>query len=123
MITGMEIYLVIVEDRHADVEVHPYVSRDRAVQRAQGEIDGYYASRDREEGEENEGLTGPMERLGWIFFQRYGIEGDCVSVRVVTLDEQLSPGEAATQLVQLSEELGLYDDVPEDKGLWRGRSG
>lgn len=70
----MTIWIVIIEDRHADVDVLPFSSMPTAVQRARHEVPD---ARDVEEIE----LTEGMARDGWVLCLEYGLEGD--SVRVV----------------------------------------
>ena len=64
-------WIVLIEDRHCDIEAYPFSSKEQAVAAARD------AAPD-EAGEEP--LTGGMRRDGWVLYLPYGPEGDCVRV-------------------------------------------
>jgi hypothetical protein len=68
------IWITIIEDRHADVDVLPFSTMPAAIERAMREV------RDVRDMEEIE-LTDSMAADGWVLLIEYGLEGD--SVRVV----------------------------------------
>jgi hypothetical protein len=70
------LYVVIIEDRHSDVEVELYSDEIKAVERAK-EICQEYSN-----GPEdiNEYLTDDMKEEGWIYNATYSCESDGVSV-------------------------------------------
>lgn len=67
-----DIYIVITEDRHADVEVAPFADEAAAFAHAEDEVAGT-EDQDRE-------LTEEMRRRGWLWYCGYGTEGDCARV-------------------------------------------
>lgn len=70
-------WIVLVEDRHADVDALPFSSEERAV----------VAARDAAPDDaENEPLTDGMRKDGWVLYLPYGPEGDCVRVAKRTMD-------------------------------------
>lgn len=71
------IYIVIIEDRHTDVDVIPYEDPDFAVEWAKREV------RDRNSDPEDldEELNDEMIHDGWLYYGCYSTEGD--SIRVV----------------------------------------
>ena len=76
----MEIYLVITEDRHCDVDVEPFYNSDKAVTRA------------REIAQESTTRTEDYQESSmddWLFYATYSCEGD--SVHVVSVEMQDSP--------------------------------
>lgn len=75
------IYLVILEDRHIDVEVTPFRDRDAAIARAR-EIAAEESRSD--SSYEISELTPDMLDDGWLFHAVYSVEDD--SVRVVQRD-------------------------------------
>ena len=71
----MDIYIVILEDRHIDVEVTPFATAAEAIEEAKSQA--HEAGRFAEDYRENPELcTG-----NWVFAATYSCEGD--SVRVV----------------------------------------
>jgi hypothetical protein len=68
------IWIVVIEDRHADVDVLPFSTMPAAIEQARREV------RDARDMEEIE-LTDSMAADGWVLLIEYGLEGD--SVRVV----------------------------------------
>ena len=69
-----DIWIVITEDRHADVEVTPFTDEAAAIAFAESEVP------EDDEGSEREDLTDGMRRDGWVWYRGYGTEGDCVRV-------------------------------------------
>jgi len=86
----MTIYAVIIEDRHADVEVLLFSTEERARQ----DVDEYL--KDIHEHGWDEGLDpddvnlplSPQEMAqeGILFFACYSTEGDCVWIRALEVD-------------------------------------
>lgn len=74
----MELYIVIIEDRHADTTAHPFTHKDTAIEAARRLAKEY--CRDDEDYEEHD--YGKDD--GWLFFANYSCEGD--SIRVVTAE-------------------------------------
>lgn len=66
----MKVYLVIIEDRHADVEVRPFYDADKAVAKARELAKEYDRFGDYEES----------QIADWLFYASYSCEGDCVRV-------------------------------------------
>ena len=74
-----EIWIVLIEDRHSDVDALPFSSEERAVEYARKQApDG------RHDG--SEPLNDAMRRDGWVFYLPYGSEGDHVRVVKRTMD-------------------------------------
>ena len=71
------IYLVIIEDRHVDVEVLPFSTEDLA-RTAAGKLLAEYGG---EVVDEDAGLNPAMVADGWIAYVRYSVEGD--SIRII----------------------------------------
>jgi hypothetical protein len=67
-----DVFVVVVEDRHADVEVEVWTDRDAAIARARALAEEYCRHQDDLEEE-------PIK--GWEFYVRYSCEDD--SIRVV----------------------------------------
>ena len=72
----MEIYIVVVEDRHSNVGVIPFYNREAAIDRAREIAKGYCSFL--EDYEEN-------NYGGFIFHATYSCEGDSVSVSPVVI--------------------------------------
>lgn len=66
-----DIWIVLVEDRHADVDALPFTTEEAAIAAARAE-----APADAEEQE----LTPAMRADRWVLDLLYGAEGDCVRV-------------------------------------------
>ena len=71
----MNIWIVLIEDRHADVEVRPFSSEERAAGYAMSQVADTPAD-----------LNDAMRKDGWVLYLPYGSEGDCVRVVKRTLD-------------------------------------
>jgi hypothetical protein len=79
----MTIWIVIIEDRHIDVDARPFSHLPLAVAAA-----GEWASDQRDVAEQE--ITDSMAADGWVFFLEYGTEGDCVRVVERELDGPLT---------------------------------
>lgn len=69
------VYIVIIEDRHIDVDTQPYRDRDTALTEAR-RLAGEYARTAADVQE----ITPAMADDQWIYFATYGGEDDCVRV-------------------------------------------
>ena len=78
MTAGADVWIVLVEDRHADVEALPFTTLVQAVAAAQEQARGNA----REPGDVvwDAGLNDAMRRDGWALYLPYGTEGGCVRV-------------------------------------------
>lgn len=72
----MNIFIVIIEDRHADVEAVPFISKDAAIAHAQNVA----KERARRPVDFQEGLTDRMVKAGWLYYGTFSVEGDGVWV-------------------------------------------
>lgn len=68
----MKVYLLIIEDRHIDVEVEVYLNKEKAINKAKmtAAIAVEYSHGEIEE----------QQIEGWLYFARYSVEGDCIRV-------------------------------------------
>ena len=74
----MEIWIVLIEDRHADVEALPFGSEEKA----------FTAARKAAPDDATDGDLNPAMRVdGWVLYLPYGTEGDSVRVIKRTLDD------------------------------------
>ncbi len=73
----MDIWIVLVQDRHSDVDARPFSSEERAIEYARSQAD---------DDDVAEPLNQAMLGDGWVFYLPYGTEGDCVRVVKRTLD-------------------------------------
>jgi hypothetical protein len=74
-----DVYIVVVEDRHANAEVIPFTSEQEAIAFAGMEVDAN--ARHPEDIEpEDRTLNESMKRDGWVWYCRYSGEGDSVRV-------------------------------------------
>lgn len=73
----MEVWIVLVEDRHSDVDARPFSSEGRAAEYARSQVD------DTDLPDE---LNDAMRRDGWVLYIPYGTEGDHVRVVKRTMD-------------------------------------
>lgn len=78
--TATFVYIVITKDRHADAETQPFTEETDAIAHAEREVEENVRHPELIEPEDRE-LTDGMLQDGWVWYCRYGIEGD--SVRVV----------------------------------------
>jgi hypothetical protein len=67
----VDVWIVIDEGRHADVDALPYTSQDAAVTRALALVP---------DDAEPEPLTDGMKQDGWVLYVPYGTESDRVRV-------------------------------------------
>ena len=75
----MTIYVVMVEDRHTDTEVHLFSTPEKAIAYAQGVLDDNSESAKYVDSEERMSEE-DLRAAGWLFFGLYSPEGDCVWV-------------------------------------------
>lgn len=73
----MKIYVVIVQDRHSDIEIKLFANKEQAIDKAR-QLAHEYCSH-KEDYEED------LECRGWVFFVRYSCEGDNIRVIEKTL--------------------------------------
>lgn len=71
----MTIYLTIIEDRHTDVEVYPFSSKEKAVEYAKEYLETCG----------NDVRESVVD--GWLYHAQYSPEGDSVWVVARELDE------------------------------------
>jgi hypothetical protein len=79
-LTGTSVYLVILQDRHCDVQVWPYLDEADAIARAEAEVAEAEVESASGLPVEAAGLTGAMRDDGWVWYAAYGSEGDHVRV-------------------------------------------
>lgn len=75
----MDIYLVITDDRHASTNVTPFINEADAIAFAEQEVADGARHPELIEPEDRE-LNDAMRASGWIWYCRYGVEGDKVWV-------------------------------------------
>lgn len=75
-------WIVLVEDRHTDVDAFPFSTEEAAVTEARAQVNAN--ARHPEDIEEE--LTASMIRDGWVFHVTYSCEGDNVRVLKRELD-------------------------------------
>lgn len=63
----MEVFVVIIEDRHCDVQCEVFSTRDLAVDYARGISERHASSID----DIDERLTPEMKDSGWVYFAIY----------------------------------------------------
>ena len=78
------IYIVIWKDRHTDIGVYPFSTKELAIDWAQKQVDTMVAAYGPPDEEEE--LNETMIEAGWVFFYCYTCEGDYISVRECELD-------------------------------------
>jgi hypothetical protein len=72
-----DLWIVLIEDRHADVEASPFSTEEAAVTAAR-RMAAEYARDPEDVGDA--ALTVGMRQDGWVLYLPYGPEGDCVRV-------------------------------------------
>lgn len=72
-----EIWITLIEDRHADVEAKPFSTEGAAIAAARENAP---------DDAEPEPLNDAMVKDGWVFYLPYGDEGDHVRVIKRTMD-------------------------------------
>lgn len=77
----MQIFQVMVDDRHTDTEALPFLNAHTAVDYAKRL---YHARLGDDELEEDMGEQEPPE--GWLYYAVYSTEGDCIWVVPQELD-------------------------------------
>ena len=80
----MDVWIVLVEDRHTDVEPLPFSSEERAIDVAREQVEAN--ARHPESIEWDAQMTTAARADGWVFYIPYSTEGDCVRVVKRTLD-------------------------------------
>jgi hypothetical protein len=82
-----EVWIVLVEDHHTDVNAIPFSSEEAAVTRAREEATAN--ARHPDDVEWNAGLSAAMRADGWVLYLPYGTEGDKVRVVRRQMDDLL----------------------------------
>jgi hypothetical protein len=67
----MKVYLVVLEDRHTDVQIEVFAEQPAALARAAEIVAEYDHTPDEDDLE---------EASEWPYFRRVSVEGDCVTV-------------------------------------------
>lgn len=75
-----DVWIVLIEDRHADVEAQPYSTEAAALAAARAAVNGAH------DVDWDANLNESMRRDGWVLYLPYGSEGDCVRVVKRTMD-------------------------------------
>jgi hypothetical protein len=88
-----EVWIVLDEDRHADVEALPFSTEEAAFAEARDRAGDMSLPEgtgpdDVEHVPGEQELTSRMIELGWVLLLVYSIEGDCVRVVKRTMDGQ-----------------------------------
>lgn len=79
----MEIYIVIIEDRHTDTAVYPFTDKEKAVNEAR-RIAKQYCRHEDDYEEHDYGRND-----GWLFYAQYSCESDNVRVVTATVDGEI----------------------------------
>lgn len=80
-----DVWIVIVEDRHIDVDAFPFSGEQRAAEFAREQVRANAAHPEYVSEQE---LTPAMRDDGWVLLIEYGTEGDCVRVIKRTVDAE-----------------------------------
>jgi len=83
----VNVFIVIIEDRHSDTQVEVFSGEVAAVEHAKAVVKEY----GRYPEDISEGLTEPMTRAGWLYHATYSCEGDNVRVERKTIDGAEAP--------------------------------
>jgi hypothetical protein len=67
----MIVYIILIQDRHADVDAEVWSDKDKAIERARKLASDYCSHK--EDYEES-------QIADWVFHATYSCEGDCVTV-------------------------------------------
>jgi hypothetical protein len=80
---NVTIYCVTIEDRHSDIEIQVFSTREKAIEVAQK-----FFNENRNPDHDIEELIPEPEvaKKGYEFFKTYSVEGDCVWVKALELD-------------------------------------
>lgn len=83
-----EIFIVVIQERHSDVEVEAWTNLNVAIDRAREVAEDYARFPDdiHEADDPDYGLGEGWESGGWKFWLGWGPEGDSVRVQAVTVD-------------------------------------
>lgn len=76
-----DIWIVLIEDRHADVEAMPFSSEKRAVEAAREQV--LKNARHPDDIDWDVPMTTAARADGWVFLAEYGTETESERVRVV----------------------------------------
>lgn len=76
----MKLFMVIIEDRHADVKAHPFSDAEKAIETAKRVAKNLASHEDDYEEHDYQ---------GWLFCAVYSCEGDCVRVVETELDKEI----------------------------------
>lgn len=74
-----DVWVVLIEDRHSDVDALPFSSEEAAVAKARDSVPDFA---------EEEQLTDGMRKSGRVLWLSYGTEGDRVRVVKRVMDGQ-----------------------------------
>lgn len=80
------IYVVMVEDRHTDTEVHLFSTPEKAISCAQSVLDENSDSAEYVDPEDARMSDEDLAAAGWLFYGCYSTEGDCVRVLPAEVD-------------------------------------
>lgn len=72
--------VVIIADRHCDVDVVLFDVVEEAVAWARRKVREYAKHNTTPARAIDEELTGPMRADGWVYYGNYSSEGDCIRV-------------------------------------------
>lgn len=73
-----DVWIVLVEDSHADVAALPFSSEAQAISEARAQAQANARHPDTIRWDEQ--LTQQMRDDGWVLYVPYGPEGDCVRI-------------------------------------------
>lgn len=71
------IYVVIIKDRHSDVEAIPFYNKEEAIDYAVNLVRNYAVN----PLDIDDTLNTSMKKAGWVYHATYSCEGDYISVR------------------------------------------
>lgn len=80
-VMNTDVYVMVGEDRHFDVQVEVFTDELSAVRAAAQFIEDHASGNEHEADPEDSELNEAMIADGWVFSEVYSVEGD--SVRVV----------------------------------------
>jgi hypothetical protein len=81
----MDVWIVLIEDRHADVEPLPFSTEEAAIQAARAAV--RENARHPEDIDWDAELTPGMRADGWVLYVPYSTESDFVRVVKRTMDD------------------------------------